>query len=285
MASILVTGATGQVGRRFVPRLAQWAGADEVRVLVRDAARAEGLARLGVEVVQGDLLDEGDRAKALAGVTSVVNVAAAFRGVPDEEAFAVNRDAAVALAREALAVGVTRFVHTSTNLVYAGGLGRPAREDDEPAPSPHFGVYPTSKAQAEQALRELDPALGLTVVRLAFVYGEGDSHLRDVVGWLTAQWPAHKRLAVVHHADACLALWRALSSPDAAGRTYNVMDDAPISAWDLNELHGAPQSADAAERTDQDPWHGVTSTARIRAELGWRPLYPSVWTARDAGAL
>ena len=34
-----------------------------------------------------------------------------------------------------------------------------------------------------------------------------------------------------------------------------------------------------------DPWHGVVSTVRIRDELGFRPLYPSVWAARDAGAL
>ncbi|MDH6142736.1 nucleoside-diphosphate-sugar epimerase [Kitasatospora sp. GP30] len=284
MARILVTGATGQVGQRFVPRLVHWAGTDTVRVLVRDAARAEALARLGVEVVEGDLRDADDRAKALVGADAVVNVAAAFRDVPNEEAFEVNRDAAVELALQALAAGVTRFVQTSTNLVYAGGLGRPAEEDDELAPGPLFGAYAESKAQAELAMRELDPALGLTVVRLAFVYGEGDSHLRDVVQRV-ASWPAHKRLAVVHHADASLALWRALSTPGAAGRAYNVTGDAPISAVELHQLHGVPLPADAAGRVDEDPWHGLVSTARIRAELGWRPLFPSVWTAQDAGAL
>jgi hypothetical protein len=34
-----------------------------------------------------------------------------------------------------------------------------------------------------------------------------------------------------------------------------------------------------------DPWFGIVSTRRIRTELGFRPLYPTVWTARDAGAL
>jgi len=61
----LVTGATGNVGSRFVPRLAQWAGPGSVRVLVRDAAKAAGLAALGVEVVTGDLREASDRAKAL----------------------------------------------------------------------------------------------------------------------------------------------------------------------------------------------------------------------------
>jgi nucleoside-diphosphate-sugar epimerase len=284
MATILVTGATGQVGRRFVPRLAHWAGSDTVRVLVRDAARAEGLARLGVEVVVGDLRDADDRAMALVGADTVVNVAAAFRGVPDELAFAVNRDAAVALAEQALTAGVTRFVHTSTNLMYVGGLGRPAEEDDALVTGPESGAYPLSKAQAELALRELDPALGLTVLRLPFVYGEGDSHLRDALSRV-AHWPAHKRLPVVHHADASLALWRAVSTPGAAGRIYNVMDDAPISAFDLHRLHGVALPADAAGKVDEDPWYGIVSTVRARAELGWRPLFPSVWAAQDAGAL
>ncbi|MCX4744912.1 NAD(P)-dependent oxidoreductase [Kitasatospora sp. NBC_01287] len=284
MTKILVTGATGQVGRRFLPRLVQWAGADAVRVLVRDAAAVEGLARAGVEVVAGDLREPGDRVKALAGATIVVNVAAAFRGVPDDEAFAVNRDAAVALGREAVEAGVRRFVQTSTNLVYPAGLGRPALESDPADPGPAANVYPASKAQAEAGLRELAEQLELTVVRPAFVYGEGDSHLRDALPRV-AQWPAHKRLPVVHHADLSQALWRALSMPGAAGRTYNVLDDAAITAHDIRALHGVPQPTDTADQVDTDPWHGVASTALIRAELGWRPLYPSVWTARDAGAL
>ncbi|MFC9962565.1 SDR family oxidoreductase, partial [Streptomyces nigra] len=96
----LVTGTTGQVGRRLVPRLLTQAGpGDRIRVLVRDAARGERFAELGAEVVVGDLRDEEALGKAVAGVDAVLNVAAAFRGVPDEEAWAVNRDAALALGR------------------------------------------------------------------------------------------------------------------------------------------------------------------------------------------
>ena len=53
----------------------------------------------------------------------------------------------------------------------------------------------------------------------------------------------------------------------------------------LHQLNGAAVPEELADRTDPDPWHGVVSTVRIRDELGFRPLYPSVWTARDAGAL
>ncbi|MFE2414040.1 NAD-dependent epimerase/dehydratase family protein [Kitasatospora sp. NPDC059408] len=285
MTTILVTGATGKVGRRLVPRLVRWAGAGRVRVLVRDAARAGDLAALGVDVVSGDLREAGDRARALDGASVVVNVAAAFRGVPEEEVWAVNRDAAVALGREAAAAGVRRFVQASTTLVYGRGLGRPAVEEDRLAPDPAWGIYPVSKAEAEAGLAELGGRLPLVVARLAFVYGEGDPHLADSLHWAGA-WPAHQRLATVHHADVSQALWRAAVTPGIAGRTYNVCDDAPLTAWDLHVLNGAVHPGGGAAATAEfDPWEGQGSTAAARRDLGWRPQYPSAWAALEAGAL
>lgn len=145
----LVTGATGQVGRRFVPRLLRSAApGDEVRVLVRDAERGEPFAGLGAQVVVGDLRDVEVLGKATAGADAVVNVAAAFRGVTDEEARAVNRDAAVELGRAAVASGVRRFVQVSTGLVYGAGRGRALLESDETVPGTHlWGAYPESKGR------------------------------------------------------------------------------------------------------------------------------------------
>ncbi|MFF4756888.1 epimerase [Streptomyces sp. NPDC002514] len=38
-------------------------------------------------------------------------------------------------------------------------------------------------------------------------------------------------------------------------------------------------------RTDPDPWFGIMTTQRSRRDLGFRPICPSAWAARDAGAL
>jgi nucleoside-diphosphate-sugar epimerase len=92
---------------------------------------------------------------------------------------------------------------------------------------------------------------------------------------------------MVHHADACQALIRLLA-PAVPGEVYNVADDAPVTAAELRLLHGEPEPGGArlaAGAAAFDPWSGVVSTLRARDELGFRPLYPSVWTARDAGAL
>jgi nucleoside-diphosphate-sugar epimerase len=256
----LVTGATGRVGSRFVPRLLEQG--EEVIVLVREAARGEPLRRRGAEVVAGDLRDADSGRRAVDGVDAVVHLAASFRGVPDEEAVAVNRTATVALARAAVDAGVGRLL------------------------SP-MAAYPASKAAAEDALRELhrSDGLGLRVARLAFVYGEGDPHLGESLMW-ARRWPAHKRLHLVHHADVAQGLLRALRAGGVDGGTWNLADDAPVTAAELHQLNREPPTADpAGAPPDDDPWEGIVDTTRARAELGFRPIYPSVYTARDAGAL
>ncbi|MFJ8533540.1 NAD-dependent epimerase/dehydratase family protein [Streptomyces sp. NPDC093591] len=281
----LVTGTTGQVGRRFVPRLlAQRRPGEEVRVLVRDASRGEPFAELGAQVVVGDLRDTDTLGKAVAGVGAVVNVAASFRGVPDEEAWAVNRDAAVELGRAAQASGVRRFVQVSTGIVYGVGRGRPLTEDDETRPGgPMWGAYGESKAEAERELLGIE-GLDVRVARLPFVYGEGDPHLAQSLMW-AGNWAATQRLHMGHHADVAQGLLRILHAPGIAGRIYNIADDAPVTAVELHQLNGVEVPEELYARTDPDPWLVITSTERIRRELGYRPVYPSVYAAREAGAL
>ncbi|MFH9083229.1 NAD-dependent epimerase/dehydratase family protein [Streptomyces sp. NPDC017673] len=278
----LVTGATGQVGRGFVPRLlAQARPGERVRVIVRDEARAAALTERGAEVVVGDLRDTDVLGKALTGVDAVVNVAASFRGVTDEEMRAVNRDAALELGRAAVASGVRRFVQTSTILVYGAGRGRPHVEDDPTVPGgPMWMTYPESKREAEQGLLALD-GLDVRIGRLAFVYGEGDPHLPGITRW-TATQPATKRHHLVHVADTAQGLLRLLYAPGADGRVYNIADDVPVTALEIHQLLGEEPPADGP---DPDPWYGIASTDRIRRELGYRPSFPTLWSARDAGAL
>src|SRR5579859_6981525 len=214
--TILVTGATGQVGKRLVPRLLSWREpGDQIRVLVRTSQAAEHFTELGAQAVVGDLLEAADRKRALDAASLVVNVAATFRGphVTDEDMFAVNRDAAVALARECAQAGVRRFVQASTNLVYGPGIGRPVREDDElrAVVTPQQRAYPASKREAEELLRELSTESGLDVVtlRLAFVYGDGDPHIENILPRYTGV-ATNEPMAMAHHADVAQGVHRAI---------------------------------------------------------------------------
>jgi len=278
MKTVLVTGATGRVGSRFVPRLLQ--RENTVRILVR---QAEPFRKLGAEVIVGDLSAPSSLASAVAGVHTVVHLAAFFRGADQGLIRATNEEGALALARAAISAGVERFVFTSTNLVYGAGRGRPAHEDDPLQPA---FPYPQTKVAAEQSLQELyrTQGLGLRILRLAFVYGEGDPHVAEFLPRLR-DWHPAKRLHMVHHADVSQALLRAVATAGIDGHIYNVADDAPISIAELLHLNGQPEGSSDAASSTYDPWEMLVDTLRLRDELGFRPIYPSYYTARDAGAL
>src|SRR6186713_400303 len=98
---ILVTGATGKVGIRFVPRLL--AKGYDVRILVRDAAKASALIQLGAEVVIGDLYNEDTLPASVEGVDAVIHLAALFRTFTDNEGIIkTNHNGTVALAKAAI---------------------------------------------------------------------------------------------------------------------------------------------------------------------------------------
>jgi len=279
---LLLTGATGRVGRHLLPRLV--AQGHDVRAVARGEAGATQIKATGAEPVLADLLEPEGYRGALAGRDAVVHLAAVLRSTDADEIRRANLEATRRLADATLEAGVGRFVAASTTLVYPGGLGRPATEDDRPAPPPAWGMYPATKAEADQALLALhrDRDLGVRIVRFAFVYGEGDPHLTESLGW-AGRWPGHQRLQLLHHADAAQAVVRALEAPGVDGRVYNAADESPVTAVELHALNGVPFPDRPAGEADL--WHGIVDTTRIRRELGFRPWYPSVWSARDAGAL
>lgn len=279
--NFFVTGATGKVGSRFVPRMLQ--RGHHVKALVRDAAKADWLRQQGAEVVEGDLLQPDNYIDALRGTDAVVHLAAQFRGVDENTTRISNFDGSIALAHAALKADVPRFVFSSTSNVYGSvHHSRPKREDDELSP---VFPYPQSKVDAEVALLKLhrEQGLGLRIVRFPFVYGDGDPHIAEFLP-LLRDWNPAKRFSIAHHADVSQALMLAASTPGIDGRIYNVADDAPIAVAELLQLHNSEVSSEARQQ-EFDPWDMIVDTTRIRDELHYRPIYPSFYSARDAGTL
>ena len=112
-AVILLTGATGTVGKALLPLLVE-SGA-ELRALVRNP-RGLGRHRVDVRITLGDLAEMGDpriRRQALRGVETVIHLAAAIRDQPSAKVEELNGLATARLLRAAEEAGVERFVFFS----------------------------------------------------------------------------------------------------------------------------------------------------------------------------
>jgi dihydroflavonol-4-reductase len=196
--SILVTGATGFVGRHFLLALAASAEPHTCLALVRDAAAWRALdwtEKLdGVDTIQGSVLSPdrfaGDRR--LASVRTIVHLAAVVkhsrRGA--EEVEPTNVEGTLAMVRLAARLRA-RLVFVSTSGTVACFATR-SESADEDAPHCEATVarwpYYRSKVRAEREARRLAAELGveLAIVRPPIVLGPGDHRFRSTSNVLKA---------------------------------------------------------------------------------------------------
>ncbi len=270
--TILITGATGLVGSRLIPRLVN-AGYD-CRALVRPG----GSLPDGVTSVVGDLLDPTTLPEAVEGISAVIHLAAVLRTPDPEQIRRVNVDGTHNLITAVQTyVPEARLIMASTNLVYDERLPWPAREDDLVDPT---RPYPASKVTAEQELRR--SGLTWSVLRFAFVYGDGDGHLQSAPGLLGSWgWHPAATLSLIHHRDIATAMQLALAGV-LDQRIVNLTDDAPTSVYEIARIVGTDYPASAQPL--ENPWNGHVDGTLARS-LGFAPTVRSVYQAADEGSL
>ena len=205
--TILVTGATGYIGGRLVPRLVE--KGLRVRVLVRSRDRV--LSRPWVEhveVVVGDALDPQTLTEALTGVdTAYYLIHSMSRGPKFHE---VDMRAARAFGQAAKEAGVGR-------IIYLGGLG-----DPEANLSRHL----RSRQESGQALRE--GGVPVTEFRAAVIVGSGSISF-EMIRYLVERLPVmicpkwiYSRIQPIAVDDLLEYLVSALDTPDSVGRTIEI---------------------------------------------------------------
>lgn len=167
---ILITGASGFIGSALGRYLL--AAGQAVRLASRKPLPWAGDAWFAI----GEMATTTDWHKALEGVDVVVHLAGRAHQLRDEPAHAatlfqqVNVDAALNLARQALASGVKRMVFVSSVGVNGNSNSVPFTESDPPNPQQE---YARSKWRAEQQLQALlaDRDMELVIIRPPLVYG------------------------------------------------------------------------------------------------------------------
>lgn len=263
---LLVTGGTGLVGSRLLPRL-QAAGY-ECRALVRDAA---GLPS-GIAAVEGSIFDHAALAEAADGVAAVIHLAAVFRTKDEDLIWKSNLDGTSNLINAIQkAAPKARFILASTAHVYDAASPHPGREDDPVAPE---HPYPASKAAAERILHE--SGLNWSILRFPFVYGDGDGHLEALPQHLDAfNWHPAARMSTVHHRDIAAAVLLALNGT-MDGRIVNIADDAATTIYELVKLVGGTMSSSAEPL--RNPWY-LHIDATLARSLGFQPEVRTVYQA------
>src|SRR3954468_9946508 len=127
MMRVLMTGATGVVGRIAIPQLL--ARGHLVTAVGRTAEKRAALAALGAEPIALDLFDAASAQRAMAGHDAVINLATHMPASSLKmmlpwawrENDRIRREGSAALARAAGAAGVSRFVQESFAPVYEDG--------------------------------------------------------------------------------------------------------------------------------------------------------------------
>jgi UDP-glucose 4-epimerase len=239
VARLLITGATGLVGRALCARLA--AAGYRLRAALRtDGELPEHVCE---KVIVGDVARFADWEAALAGVDLVVHAAARTHVREmrqDARAYTeTNVTATQRLAAAAATQGVRRFIYLSSIKVNGEESGScPFEAERAPAPQDAYG---RSKLAAELALRSEADRRGMefAIVRPPLVYGPGvQSNFLRLMSWVDRE--RFLPFGAVRNRRSLVNVWNLselvlvlLRHPLAQGRVWLVADEETPSTPEL----------------------------------------------------
>jgi uncharacterized protein YbjT (DUF2867 family) len=225
MSRILVTGATGFVGRHLVPALLD--AGHEVRAMTRNPTTYDGPG----EAVGADVTDPGSLASALVGIEIAYYL---VHSLADADFERKDAESARSFATAAKTAGVDQ-------IVYLGGLG-----EDDGNLSSHL-----------RSRREVEALLGatgvpVTVLRAAIVVGDGGISweitrqlAKNLPAMVVPRW-ARTRTQPIALDDVVRYLVGVAGHPAAVGRTFEIGGPDQVSYLDMLAIAGEVERGRAA---------------------------------------
>ncbi len=290
-ARILITGASGFLGRHLLQRLL---GLGAVPHLLARPARVDAL-RAGAgpcPVLPAALEDPATLRQALhdVGPEIVFHLGAYTSPVRDpgaaDAAIAVNYTATVALAGAAMETGVARFITTGTSEEY----GRQAAPFAEDLPERPLSPYSASKAAASLWLRMLADThdFPMVLLRPFLVYGPGQAPpklvpaaiLAAVAGEDFPMTSGTQMRELTYVGDVVEGLLAAATRPEAPGGVFNLgSGDERTVLSIVEEIYrlangpGRPLPGAVPDRGN-DMQRYCADTTRAARRLGWQATTP-----------
>jgi UDP-glucose 4-epimerase len=232
--TVLVTGASGFVGRPLVSTLARAGYA------IRAATRRAASLPAGAEsAIAADFTTSVDWDEMVRGSDIVVHAAGLAHAdssqIPEARFDRVNRVATRELARAAARAGVERFVFISSVRAQIGASApRVLHEEDEPRPTDAYG---RSKLGAEDAVR--GSGVKFTILRPVVIYGpNARANIRSLIRLASLPVPLpfaglNSRRSLLGVDNLISVILFALENPATAGETYLVADSAPATIKEI----------------------------------------------------
>ena len=233
-SQILITGATGFIGRQLTRDLV--AEGQAVRVLARSRRKARELFGESVEIVVGDLADFSSLSRACLGAQVVYHVAGTYRfGLRHRrELWRTNVEGTESILRAAAQAGAERIVHLSS----AGVLMKRRAdadvlldENDFPETAPRFSAYKASKWEAEKrVLAWAKRGLPVMIASTTCPIGQGDEQPtptgRIILDFIQGRFPFFCRtgLNFISVADLSRGL-RTVAEEGRPGERYLLSDE------------------------------------------------------------
>ncbi len=245
MTRVLVTGATGFIGRALCPQLLR-AGHE-----VSAAVRGKDDKNIPLDIPGGvtphpipDIGPETDWQAALSGIDAVIHLAARVHVMKEKnrdplaEFNRVNAEGTARLATAAAEAGVKRFVYLSTIKVMDETSSSPFLETDTPRPEDAYGI---SKLAGERVLADIAKKSKMepVVLRPPLVYGPGVKGNFLALLRLCQMAPplpfsaVDNRRSFIYVGNLADAILCCLTHKDSGGRTYFVRDGEDLSTPDL----------------------------------------------------
>jgi nucleoside-diphosphate-sugar epimerase len=211
---------------------------------VRGAVWSRGQAATSLpgyeEFLVGDICGDTDWTEVVAGVDSVIHLAAKVheknRVTKEElaEYRRVNVDGTERLARMAADTGVKRFIYMSSVKVNGEGGEASYTEDDPPLPSDPYSI---SKWEAELTLRAvaLETGMDVVILRPPLVYGPGvRANILSLLRLVGSGIPLplgsiDNRRSMIYLGNIIDAVMICITHPRAAGQTFLVSDGQDVS--------------------------------------------------------